>query len=104
MVGRVAEAVEARVVVAGDGLPPREDAVRGRVLRGGDEAVALRGAIALPRGDRVGTAEHLLGEVGVAAKALLVGAVLAEDFDVPHVVRCDDDVAVWMGGPREICW
>ena len=55
---------------------------------------------AVAGGGGVGSAEHLAAEVGVvvivATLAFGVGAILAEYFDVAHVVSCDDDVAPWV--------
>ena len=54
-----------------------------------------------------GSGEHFSAEVGVvvvvAPETFGVGAVLTEDFNSAHVVRCDDDVTTWMASTGLIC-
>lgn len=81
-----------------DALAPAHDAVGGGVVGAGEACSAVA------RCDGVGAAEHLAGEGGVvvATEAFLVGAVLAEDGDVAHVVSGDDDVAARMRGAGDV--
>jgi len=83
-----------------DTLAPAHDAVCGGVVGVGEAGSAVA------RCDGVGAAEHLAGEGGVvvATEAFLVGAVLAEDRDVAHVVGGDDDVATRMRGASDVGW
>lgn len=87
-------------IYGADTLAPAHDAVIGGVVGTGeaDSAVA--------RCDGVGAAKHLAGEGGViiATEAFLIGAVLAEDGDVTHVVGRDDDVATRMRGASDVGW
>ncbi len=106
--GKRTEIVKADV--AGDGVAPGKDALGGRGVRveGGvraGERVAS-GAVAVAGGAGVAAAEDFLGESGWCVPRVvapfLEGAVLAEDFDVAHVVGRDDDVAVRMGRSRDV--
>lgn len=83
-----------------DALAPAHDAVGGGVVGAGEACSAVA------RCDGVGAAEHLTREGGViiATEAFLVGAVLAEDGDVAHVVGGDDDVAARMRGAGDVGW
>lgn len=81
-----------------DALTPTHDAVGGGVVGAGEAGSAVACC------DGVGAAEHLAGEGGVvvATEAFLIGAVLAEDGDVAHVVGGDNDVAVRMRGAGDV--
>ena len=71
------------------------------IVRGGERVAA--GAFAITGGHRVAATQHFLGKVGiVVAETLLIGAVLAEDFDATHEVSRHDDVAVWVNGASDI--
>lgn len=54
---------------------------------------------------RVRTAQEFPRKSGTGipvVRSLLVGAILAENFDLPQVVSDDDDVSTWMGRSRKV--
>ena len=79
-------------VCGANALPPAHDAVSGMM------AGARQARCAVARSCRSRATEHLLREGGfVRSVTFLVGAVLSEHRNVPHVVGCYDDVAAGVG-------